>query len=147
MFTYSGKPLTPVHDEIDFEFLGRDPQNAHLTYFRNGARHKEEIKPIGSDGSQAFHHYAFLWLPGGISWYIDGKLVRSVRGADTLLLRDNFSLACGAGPPSKTTGWASSIQPKFPRLCTLTGRHIRRQGNSAVFLNPSAAGAKTFQSP
>ena len=48
-----------------------------------------------------------------------------------LLLRDNFSLACGAEPPSKTTGWAPSILPKFPRPCSSTGRHIRRQGNSA----------------
>lgn len=76
MFTYSGKPLTPVHDEIDFEFLGKLDSSVQLNYFQNGKGGRETLPDLHFDPAAEFHDYAFEWYPEHIRWFVDGKLVR-----------------------------------------------------------------------
>lgn len=80
MFTYSGKPLTSVHDEIDFEFLGKDASKVQLNYFVTGRGGHEAFPDLAFDASARFANYAFEWLPGSIRWYVDGRLVREAKG-------------------------------------------------------------------
>jgi len=76
MFTYVGPPTgSPEQDEIDFEFLGKDPHSVQINYYTNGQGHHEVIVPLGFDASQTFHDYAIEWRPDKIRWYIDKKLV------------------------------------------------------------------------
>ena len=63
------------HDEIDFEYMGKNTRQVHLNHFKNG-------KPAGStyidlpfDFTDGEHLYAFEWEPDAIRWYIDHKLV------------------------------------------------------------------------
>lgn len=63
------------HDEIDFEYMGKNTRQVHLNHFKNG-------KPAGStyidlpfDFTDGEHLYAFEWEPNAIRWYIDHKLV------------------------------------------------------------------------
>ncbi len=77
-FTYSGPPQPNPHDEIDFEWLGRDLNAVQTNYFVNGQSIGGAMNPIDTDGSKAMHNYAFQWLPDSLRWYIDGKLVREV---------------------------------------------------------------------
>lgn len=68
---FNGDP----HDEIDFEYMGKNTRQVHLNHFKNG-------KPAGStyidlpfDFTEGEHLYAFEWAPDSIRWYIDHKLV------------------------------------------------------------------------
>jgi endo-1,3-1,4-beta-glycanase ExoK len=75
-FTYVGPPTgVPAHDEIDFEFLGKDTHTVEITYWRNGEKNDPIVIQLGYDASVAFHDYAFEWTPSAIRWYIDNRLV------------------------------------------------------------------------
>jgi hypothetical protein len=64
-------------DEIDIEFLGKDPTLVQFNHYTNGVGGHERIHNLGFDASQDFHTYAFEWLPGVINYYIDGDLVHT----------------------------------------------------------------------
>lgn len=75
-FTYVGPPYGgSEHDEIDFEFLGKDPHTVDLTYWTNGKATEHKVVQLGFDSSKEFHDYAFDWKPDSITWYVDGKQV------------------------------------------------------------------------
>ena len=71
----------PDHDEIDFEFLGKDPTQVQLNYFANGIGingEHEKIIELGFDASSDYHTYTFDWRDYGILWFVDGILVHLV---------------------------------------------------------------------
>ena len=74
-FTYTGPTDGTVWDEIDIEFLGKDTTKVQFNYYTNGVGNHEYVYDLGFDASQSFHQYGFLWLPGRITWYVDGKEV------------------------------------------------------------------------
>jgi endo-1,3-1,4-beta-glycanase ExoK len=80
-FTYIGP--TPAaqnpHDEIDFEFLGKDKHAVQLNYFGAAQGDHEMMAPLGFDASETMADYAFEWLPGSIRWFINGKLVHEAK--------------------------------------------------------------------
>jgi endo-1,3-1,4-beta-glycanase ExoK len=80
-FTYVGP--TPQaqnpHDEIDFEFLGKDKHAVQLNYFGAAQGQHEYMAPLGFDASETMASYAFEWLPNSIRWFIDGKLVHEAK--------------------------------------------------------------------
>jgi endo-1,3-1,4-beta-glycanase ExoK len=75
-FTFTGGPLGGAeHDEIDFEFLGKDPHTVQLNYHTSFGGKHEVIVQLGFDASKEFHTYAFSWQPDKIQWFVDGKKV------------------------------------------------------------------------
>lgn len=76
-FTYTGPSDGTVWDEIDIEFLGKDTTKVQFNYYTNGVGNHEYVYDLGFDASQSFHQYGFLWQPGKITWYVDGKAVYS----------------------------------------------------------------------
>jgi len=84
-FTYVGPPTgSKEHDEIDFEFLGKNSHTVDINYFTNGKPQLGKSIPLDFDASQSFHNYAFDWEPNKISWYIDGKLIYETPAEATL---------------------------------------------------------------
>ena len=84
-FTYIGPPNgVPNHDEIDFEFLGKNPKTVQLNYYVDGKPIDPAIIPLGFDASAEFHTYSFVWEPEKIRWYIDGKLVHETKSGGPL---------------------------------------------------------------
>lgn len=66
--------------EIDIEFTGNDPGNVHETTWINPDPVKaptiKESSAFGMAGlADGFHTYGFVWYPGHVEWYLDGKLV------------------------------------------------------------------------
>ncbi|MBE5967287.1 MAG: glycosyl hydrolase family protein [Lachnospiraceae bacterium] len=74
-FTYTGPVDGNPWDEIDIEFLGKDTTKVQFNYFINGVGGHEYIYNLGFVASQDFHTYGFEWLPGSITWFVDGRAV------------------------------------------------------------------------
>jgi endo-1,3-1,4-beta-glycanase ExoK len=105
-FTYIGPPTgSPQHDEIDFEFLGKDPHTVQLNYLTDGKGGHEKIIDLGFDASAGFHDYTIDWKPGKIRWLVDGKKVYETSPGDDLPVnpgRIYLSLWSGS---DKTNDW------------------------------------------
>jgi endo-1,3-1,4-beta-glycanase ExoK len=78
-FTYIG-PSTPgaVHDEIDFEFLGKNSRAVEVNFWRAGKSYGGKVVDLGFDAAEEFHVYTFDWSPESIVWKVDGKEVHRV---------------------------------------------------------------------
>ena len=75
-FTYIGPPNgVPEHDEIDFEFLGKNPRTVDINYHVNGKSMLGKSIDLGFDASKDFHDYSFDWSPTAIKWFVDGRKV------------------------------------------------------------------------
>ena len=72
-FTYTGPHFDDPHDEIDFEFLGRDTTKVWLNRFVGGSKLPGQWIDLGFDAADEPHLYAFEWLPDEIIWYVDGR--------------------------------------------------------------------------
>ncbi len=81
-FTHTFSLFGDPHDEIDFEFLGKDTTVVSLNYFTDGKPYGPVKIPLGFDAASAPHLYAFEWSPDRIDWYVDGKLVHSATESD-----------------------------------------------------------------
>jgi len=79
-FTHTGQYFGDPHDEIDFEFLGKNTHEVHIKHFRNGESPGSTYVQLPFDYSAAPHLYAFEWEPDSIRWYIDGQLVHEASG-------------------------------------------------------------------
>jgi endo-1,3-1,4-beta-glycanase ExoK len=115
MFTYSGKPLTPVHDEVDFEFLGKSPKTVQLNYFVAGKGGHETLAPVGADASVGFHTYAFDWGPQQLRWYIDGKLVRTAAALPQPSVAGQYFLTLWMGG-APADGWLGKFVDARPSI-------------------------------
>jgi endo-1,3-1,4-beta-glycanase ExoK len=109
-FTYVGRPFGKdlPHDEIDFEFLGKDEKSVQLNYFSNGSGHHEKIVAFDFDASTTTNDYAFEWLPDSIRWFTNGRLIHEVKGKQgepfpTTAGRIFLSIWSGQG--SNMEGW------------------------------------------
>ena len=110
MFTYSGRPLTSVHDEIDFEILGRNPRIVQLNYFVDGQGEHGQNVAVGNDSSRTFNTYVFDWRPEGIRFFINGRAVRSVTGRSLPKTPGQFFFSIWGGAPSKAD-WLGRFDP------------------------------------
>jgi beta-glucanase (GH16 family) len=78
-FTFTRPGGRSSWDEIDMEFLGRDPRWLELA-LHAGGRSQNKIVVLPFDASADFHTYGFEWRPDAIRWYVDNVLVHEVRG-------------------------------------------------------------------
>lgn len=79
-FTYVGPPVgVPAHDEIDFEFLGKNSRTVQVNYFVNDKSQDGTVINLGFDAAAGFHSYSFTWEPTRIRWFIDGKQVHETK--------------------------------------------------------------------
>lgn len=104
LFTYSGYPLSKIHDEIDFEFLGKNTGQVQLNYFTNGAGNHASVPDLGFDATAGFNDYAFIWSPNRIRWYVNGKLVREEGRAGLPVTPGSFFLSLWNGT-NKVDDW------------------------------------------
>jgi endo-1,3-1,4-beta-glycanase ExoK len=83
-FTYIGPVHGQPHDEIDFEFLGRDTSTLQLNYFVNGEGNHEIFVPSGEGDADGFIQLSFEWTADIIRWYVDRRLVAETGPGDTI---------------------------------------------------------------
>jgi beta-glucanase (GH16 family) len=107
--TYSGPEEETAHDEIDFEFLGKDPTKVQLNYFAGGVGGHEQLVDLGFDASAGFHDYAFDWGPDGITWYADGRAIHAVTAADGPLPSVAGKIMANLWPATGADEWAGTF--------------------------------------
>jgi len=81
-FTHTDATFGDPHDEIDIEFLGNNTHRLHANIFAKGETEGSIYIDLPFDASQAPHLYAFDWQPDTVSWFVDGKLVKTVTSAE-----------------------------------------------------------------
>lgn len=85
LFLYSLKEgSNTLHDEIDFELLGNSPFQVHTNIYAN--------EPLGygnptshkfTSSATSLRTYQILWKKDSVSWYVNGKMIRTVSSAQT----------------------------------------------------------------
>lgn len=78
-FTYTGPSFGDAWNEIDFEFLGKDPTKVSLTYHTADGSDVEHWVDLGFDASAGFHAYSIIWEPNSIQWLADGNVLYEVQ--------------------------------------------------------------------
>ena len=94
-FTYVAPPKAPAHDEIDFEVLLKDTSKVQTGGFSNNKGITDSTPTLPHPSDSDFIDYAFVWAPGSLSYYADGKLLYSLpdpKQVQTLPQRIYFSL-------------------------------------------------------
>ena len=137
-FTYigPGQGGPKPHDEIDFEFLGKDKRKVQLNYFANGKGGHEHMVDLGFDASSRYANYAFEWLPNTIKWYVDGRLVHEVTrkaGEDFPHEPSKVMISLWNGT-NQVTGWLGSFAyPGKPLKASYQHIAFTRQGDACQF--------------
>lgn len=128
-FTY----VNGVADELDFEFLGRNPANVQLNYWQKGKGRHESTPALGFDASAAFNDYAIVWGPESARWYINGRMVREERGPGLPTTPANLFLSLWNG--SKVIDdWLGPLDPtKTPALAEVDWAAFTKAGERCKF--------------
>jgi beta-glucanase (GH16 family) len=80
LFLYSYNASTGLHDEVDFELLGNDTKRVCTNIYGNepfGVGHPVSYL-LSSGSATTWHKYQIFWSKHRVSWYVDGKLLRTV---------------------------------------------------------------------
>ncbi|MBB4571502.1 glycoside hydrolase family 16 protein [Rhizobium leucaenae] len=80
-FTYIGPPTQQIHDEIDFEILGKNTDAVQLNQFVKAKGGNEYLVDIGDPADQNFNTYALVWEPERLRYFLNGRLVHDVTDA------------------------------------------------------------------
>ncbi|KAJ1736178.1 putative glycosidase CRH2 [Coemansia biformis] len=74
-----------VGDEIDFEWVGKDPREVQTNFFYHDILNYTNSKSfdVGGDTSAAYHDYTIVWASDSITWIVDGKKLRTLYRKDT----------------------------------------------------------------
>ncbi|MBT52853.1 MAG: glycoside hydrolase family 16 [Mameliella sp.] len=81
-FLYTGPYFGDPHDEIDFEFLGRDTTKVWINRFAKGKNLPGKWLDLGFDAAAGPHLYALDWLPDRLVWYVDGRELYRIEAPD-----------------------------------------------------------------
>ncbi|MBC8379883.1 MAG: family 16 glycosylhydrolase [Planctomycetes bacterium] len=79
-FTFRAPPV-PKWQEIDVEVLGKDTSHVQFTYFWGfPPDFKAETFDLDFTTDDGFHEYVFEWIPGQITWFVDGQKIYTATG-------------------------------------------------------------------
>ena len=122
-----------MHDEVDFEFLGKDPGSVQINYFTNGTGGHEQWPKLGFDASAGFNDYAFVWAPDGTRWYVNGRLVREEKGAGLPVNPGSLFLTLWNGS-AVLNGWLGPMDAsRTPALAEVDWVAFTRAGERCRF--------------
>ena len=110
-FTYTGPYYGTTHDEIDIEFLGKNTNQIHIAWFKDGVL-KNKLIDLSFDASERPRLYSFEWLPDRINWFVEDTLIFSAE-IEKENLPDTPSMLFAnvwAADPS-ISNWAGTVIP------------------------------------
>jgi len=77
-FSYIGPTQKQPWDEIDFEFLGKDPSKVQLNTYVNGKGGHEKLVEVPGGANTGYNDFAFVWEKDSLRYYVNGQLVHTV---------------------------------------------------------------------
>ena len=77
-FTYMGVPRDEQHNEIDLEFMLKDPALLQLNTHVDGKGGNEHMVRLDEPADEGFRNYAFIWEPERIVFFVDGQEVHRI---------------------------------------------------------------------
>ncbi|RKP06642.1 concanavalin A-like lectin/glucanase domain-containing protein [Thamnocephalis sphaerospora] len=85
LYLRSGIGTEGDQDEVDVEFVGKDPTHFQSFFWVGGQRGQAEpdYHDVGHDTSKDFHIYGIDYRADAIKWLFDGKVVRVLRRSNT----------------------------------------------------------------
>ncbi|CAM0135106.1 unnamed protein product [Umbelopsis sp. WA50703] len=112
---------TTQRDEMDMEFVGKNMSYAQTMYFVNGLRvpihNAAEDIYVATDTSQSEHTYGMEYTPENLTWFIDGKAVRTVQKVDgTEFPAKPMGLHLGLWDASQFSDWAGTVRELITKL-------------------------------
>ncbi|KAJ2724881.1 putative glycosidase CRH2 [Coemansia sp. Benny D115] len=74
-----------IGDEIDFEWVGKDPKEVETNFFYHDILDYTNSKyfKLDYDSSDSYHDYTIDWSPEAIVWLVDGVALRTLKRDDT----------------------------------------------------------------
>jgi endo-1,3-1,4-beta-glycanase ExoK len=118
-FTYIGPANHQPWDEIDFEFLGKNPHAVETNFYTNGKSMGGTVVNLDYDATKEFHNYAIKWEPTKITWYVDGKLVHESPAGVAIPSHPSslfFSLWAGGAQENNWMGEFKYTTPKTAEI-------------------------------
>ncbi|KAJ2540815.1 putative glycosidase CRH2 [Coemansia sp. RSA 1853] len=118
-----------VGDEIDFEWVGKDPNSVETNVFYHDILNYSNSRyfDIGGDTSAEYHDYTIVWDPDFIQWAVDGKTLRTFKREETYnKANDEYRFPAAEGRvglsiwdggnsgPKGTEEWAGTPTPWTP---------------------------------
>ena len=116
-FLYTGAAYGTQHDEIDWEFFGRDTTTAQVAWWRDGVLRSQKID-LGFDAADGPNTYAFHWQPERIDWYVNGALVFSAQDAIPQTPQRLFANVWAVSPALQA--WAGLADPSKSAQASVT---------------------------
>ncbi|MDX3975171.1 glycoside hydrolase family 16 protein [Shinella sp.] len=77
-FSYIGPADKKVHDEIDFEVLGKNTARVQLNQYVAGKGGNEKLVDVAGGADAGFNDFAFVWQKERLRYYVNGALVHEV---------------------------------------------------------------------
>lgn len=111
-FTYTGRYFGDPHDEIDFEFLGRDTTKVWVNRFAKGEKLPGLWIDLGFDAAKGPHLYALDWLPDRLVWYADGREIHRIEAPEYAIpdIPGRIYINIWTGGPAQAQ-WAGTADP------------------------------------
>ncbi len=136
IFLYGLKPGSATyHDEIDFELLTNRPHEVQTNIYSNEKLGTGNVQfvPYASGSITDYHTYEIVWLPNQVSWFIDGRLVRTeTSSVPTGPMR--FHLNIWAPDP----GWPAAYDPALKPATSASSNQIFSMSVDSVHIQTIA---------
>lgn len=73
-------------DEIDWEWIGSDPDRVQSNYYGKGnaTYGRAGFHDVEGGATNGFHNYTTYWTHEKLEWWVDGKLVRTLNYEDAV---------------------------------------------------------------
>lgn len=105
-------------NSVNLGFLYRPRGNRftlRVTYMKNGVEGRVRDLPLKRNAGTTFHRYGFKFTSGRVQWFVDGKLVHTVRGGLPTIQDGPFRIFMNVWPVSpKNPGFAGLFRYTKP---------------------------------
>lgn len=107
---YDGDGSAATWNEIDFEIMGRYPNDIQFNTITPPQTNHVGHLPMTSSPHADYHTYAFEWTPDYVSWFVDGIEVLKQTGAHIQTLVRAQKIMMNIWNP-QYTNWAGVLNP------------------------------------
>jgi endo-1,3-1,4-beta-glycanase ExoK len=131
-FSYIGPADHEEHDEIDFEVLGNNSAAVQVNQYVKAKGGNEKLVSLAGPADEQFNHFAFIWEPSRLRFFVNGILVNEV--TDPLRIPTSrqkifFSL----WGTDTLTGWMGPFAYSGPAIMQVDWLSFTAAGESCLF--------------